>query len=74
MQEGVMGNDITRSNVPNIRIAYRYETLTQELRMLLRAVLTRRSTGPSSAPLTPNSTTPHSPSKRPNPHGPGRGP
>lgn len=63
-QEGVMGNDITRSNVPNIRIAYRYETLTQELRMLLRAVLTRRSAGPSSAPLTPNSTAPHSPNKR----------
>ncbi|THD24980.1 Adenosine monophosphate deaminase 2 [Fasciola hepatica] len=63
-EEGVMGNDITRTNVPNIRVAYRYETLTQELRMLLRAVLTRRSAGPSSAPLTPSSTAPHSPSKR----------
>ncbi|KAK4469374.1 hypothetical protein MN116_006932 [Schistosoma mekongi] len=30
-QEGVMGNDITRSNLPNIRVAYRFETLTQEL-------------------------------------------
>ncbi|KAG5450871.1 AMP deaminase 2 [Clonorchis sinensis] len=65
MQEGVMGNDITRSNVPNIRIAYRYETLTQELHVLLRALLTRRgSTNPASSPVSPLSTAPHSPSKR----------
>ncbi|KAL3319823.1 AMP deaminase 1 [Cichlidogyrus casuarinus] len=40
--EGVLGNDITRSNVPNIRIAYRYETLTQELRLLITAVFMTR--------------------------------
>ncbi|TGZ62443.1 hypothetical protein CRM22_007443 [Opisthorchis felineus] len=65
MQEGVMGNDITRTNVPNIRIAYRYETLTQELHVLLRALLTHRgSTNPASSPVSPLSTAPHSPSKR----------
>ncbi|TGZ73554.1 hypothetical protein CRM22_001446 [Opisthorchis felineus] len=41
-EEGVMGNDITRSNVPNIRTSYRYETLTRELHILLRGLLTRR--------------------------------
>ncbi|XP_049878123.1 AMP deaminase 2-like isoform X4 [Pectinophora gossypiella] len=31
MKEGVAGNDITRSNVPDIRISFRYETLLDEL-------------------------------------------
>ncbi|CAH8482986.1 unnamed protein product [Schistosoma turkestanicum] len=44
-QEGVMGNDITRSNLPNIRVAYRFETLTQELRLLLNSVLASRTSG-----------------------------
>ncbi|KAK2703294.1 AMP deaminase 2-like [Artemia franciscana] len=30
-EEGVQGNDVTKTNVPNIRIAYRYETLFEEL-------------------------------------------
>jgi len=30
-REGVAGNDMTRTNVPDIRIAYRDETLTEEL-------------------------------------------
>lgn len=30
-QEGVAGNDITRTNVPDIRVAFRYETLLDEL-------------------------------------------
>lgn len=30
-KEGVAGNDITRTNVPNIRVAYRFETLIDEL-------------------------------------------
>lgn len=30
-REGVAGNDITRTNVPDIRVAYRYETLLDEL-------------------------------------------
>lgn len=31
MKEGVAGNDIGRSNVPDIRVSYRYETLVDEL-------------------------------------------
>ena len=31
---GVAGNDIRRTNVPAIRIAYRYEALREELRLL----------------------------------------
>ncbi|KAF8795086.1 AMP deaminase 2-like [Argiope bruennichi] len=31
MKEGVAGNDIHRTNVPDIRVSYRYETLVEEL-------------------------------------------
>lgn len=31
-EEGPAGNDITRTNVPNIRVAYRHETLVEELK------------------------------------------
>ena len=30
-KEGVAGNDITRTNVPDIRVSFRYETLIDEL-------------------------------------------
>ena len=30
-QPGVAGNDVKRTNIPNIRVAYRYETLMDEL-------------------------------------------
>ena len=36
MHEGVGGNDISRTNVPNIRIAYRYDTLVDEMRTICR--------------------------------------
>lgn len=35
-KEGVAGNDVTRTNVPDIRVAYRYETLVDELRCICR--------------------------------------
>lgn len=35
MREGVMSNDIKRTNVPDIRVGYRYETLCDELRGLI---------------------------------------
>lgn len=35
MREGVMSNDIKRTNVPDIRVGYRYETLCEELRGLI---------------------------------------
>lgn len=31
MKEGVAGNDITRTNVPDIRVSFRHETLLDEL-------------------------------------------
>ncbi|XP_025100390.1 AMP deaminase 2-like isoform X4 [Pomacea canaliculata] len=35
-KEGVAGNDMGRTNVPDIRIAYRYETLVDEMRTICR--------------------------------------
>ena len=35
-QEGVAGNDIARTNVPDIRVAYRHETLIDELSNIFR--------------------------------------
>lgn len=35
MREGVAGNDIKRTNVPDIRVEYRYETLCGELQALI---------------------------------------
>uniref|UniRef100_A0A0A9XGN5 AMP deaminase n=2 Tax=Lygus hesperus TaxID=30085 RepID=A0A0A9XGN5_LYGHE len=34
-KEGIEGNDITKTNVPNIRILYRHETLDEELTRLV---------------------------------------
>lgn len=38
MQEGQEGNDIRRTNVPDIRVAYRFETLCEELNLITQAV------------------------------------
>jgi len=35
-REGVAGNDISRTNVPDIRVAFRYETLLDELANIFR--------------------------------------
>uniref|UniRef100_A0A023GDB2 AMP deaminase n=1 Tax=Amblyomma triste TaxID=251400 RepID=A0A023GDB2_AMBTT len=37
-REGPGGNDITRTNVPDIRVAYRYETLVDELSTIFRTM------------------------------------
>jgi len=37
-REGVAGNDMTRTNVPDIRVAYRHETLTEELSNIFKCV------------------------------------
>ncbi|XP_014293002.1 AMP deaminase 2 [Halyomorpha halys] len=37
-KEGVAGNDITRTNVPDIRVAFRHETLVDELSNIFKAV------------------------------------
>ncbi|XP_022058840.2 AMP deaminase 2-like isoform X2 [Acanthochromis polyacanthus] len=39
-KEGPESNDIRRTNVPDIRVAYRSETLTEELHLIIHAVRT----------------------------------
>lgn len=46
MREGVMSNEIKRTNVPDIRVGYRYETLCDELKGLIPQ--------PQSVPVGPN--------------------
>ncbi|XP_055077735.1 AMP deaminase 2-like isoform X2 [Periophthalmus magnuspinnatus] len=40
MREGPESNDIRRTNVPDIRVAYRHETLSEELQLITHAVRT----------------------------------
>nr|XP_025045019.1 AMP deaminase 2 [Pelodiscus sinensis] len=40
LKEGSEGNDIRRTNVPDIRVSYRFETLCQELTLITQAVQT----------------------------------
>ncbi|CAG7825860.1 unnamed protein product [Allacma fusca] len=37
-KDGVAGNDISRTNVPDIRVAYRHETLVEELANIFKVV------------------------------------
>uniref|UniRef100_A0A8C7Z818 AMP deaminase n=1 Tax=Oryzias sinensis TaxID=183150 RepID=A0A8C7Z818_9TELE len=39
-KEGQESNDIRRTNVPDIRVAYRYETLCEELNLITQAIRT----------------------------------
>ncbi|UJR10172.1 hypothetical protein I4U23_014388 [Adineta vaga] len=41
-EQGIAGNDICRTNVPFIRIAYRYEALREELRLIALAYKSRQ--------------------------------
>lgn len=40
--EGAVGNDIRRTNVPDIRVAYRHESLEAELDMIVTPQVQRR--------------------------------
>jgi len=40
IKEGQEGNDIRRTNVPDIRLAYRYETMCEELNLITQAIRT----------------------------------
>ncbi|XP_045537690.1 AMP deaminase 2 [Papilio machaon] len=53
MKEGVAGNDITRTNVPDIRISFRYETLLDELTNIFKSRLSVRQFTNGPAPSTP---------------------
>jgi AMP deaminase len=37
-QEGIKGNDVKRTNIPHIRVAYRYDTWTYELNLIVEGV------------------------------------
>merc|ERR1712010_1027 len=37
-RSGIAGNDVTRTNVPDIRVAYRHETMVEELNNIFRGV------------------------------------
>jgi len=37
-REGVAGNDVTRTNLPDIRVSYRYETMLEELATIFQDV------------------------------------
>jgi AMP deaminase len=37
-KEGIQGNDVKRTNIPDIRVAFRYETWVNELRLLVDAI------------------------------------
>lgn len=39
-KEGPVSNDIRRTNVPDIRVAYRSDTLSEELQLIIHAVRT----------------------------------
>uniref|UniRef100_A0A673HUQ7 AMP deaminase n=1 Tax=Sinocyclocheilus rhinocerous TaxID=307959 RepID=A0A673HUQ7_9TELE len=40
-KEGPISNDIRRTNVPDIRVGYRYETLCEELHLITQAIRTQ---------------------------------
>lgn len=42
-RDGVAGNDIFRTNVPDIRVAYRHETLVAELESIFKTVASNES-------------------------------
>ena len=47
-QEGVAGNDIQKTNLPDIRVSYRHETLLDELQGIFRAVDLKHQTDTTS--------------------------
>lgn len=48
-KEGVAGNDISRTNVPDIRVAYRNETLLDELAVIFGSIPTNTAANTNSA-------------------------
>ncbi|KAH9642301.1 hypothetical protein HF086_009665 [Spodoptera exigua] len=72
MKEGVAGNDITRTNVPDIRISFRHETLLDELTNIFKsrfaqpeAPLTTNGNNGGVSPAIPNFAAPIVSLKRP---------
>jgi AMP deaminase len=42
-KEGMKGNDMKRTNIPDIRVAFRYETFVNELKLLCDAINQKNS-------------------------------
>lgn len=42
MKEGVAGNDITRTNVPDIRVSFRYESMLDELTNIFKVSFVKK--------------------------------
>jgi AMP deaminase len=43
LEDGVYGNDVSRTNVPDVRVSYRHETLVDELCTIFKAARDRES-------------------------------
>ncbi|XP_043572441.1 AMP deaminase 2-like isoform X3 [Chiloscyllium plagiosum] len=52
-KESIEGNDIRRTNVPDIRVAYRHETLCEELNLITQALITAEQLENDSINMTP---------------------
>ncbi|XP_026820421.1 AMP deaminase 2 isoform X3 [Rhopalosiphum maidis] len=52
-KEGVAGNDISRTNVPDIRVAYRNETLLDELAVIFGSIPTNSSANTNNSATSP---------------------
>ncbi|XP_048408984.1 AMP deaminase 2-like isoform X4 [Stegostoma tigrinum] len=52
-KQSIEGNDIRRTNVPDIRVAYRYETLCEELNLITQALITAEQLENDSINMTP---------------------
>jgi AMP deaminase len=49
-QQGPLGNNISKTNVPNIRICYRYETLSEELNFLNSCIKSKNQSDSTEKP------------------------
>ncbi|XP_059806100.1 AMP deaminase 2-like isoform X2 [Hypanus sabinus] len=52
-KESIEGNDIRRTNVPDIRVGYRHETLCEELNLITQALITAERWENESINMTP---------------------
>ncbi|GCB71197.1 hypothetical protein scyTo_0008783 [Scyliorhinus torazame] len=52
-KESIEGNDIRRTNVPDIRVGYRHETLCEELNLITQALITAEQLENNSINMTP---------------------
>ncbi|XP_042197985.1 AMP deaminase 2 isoform X1 [Callorhinchus milii] len=52
-KESIEGNDIRRTNVPDIRVGYRHETLCEELNLITQALITAEQLENDTLNMTP---------------------